>query len=328
MKKISIIIPVYNVEKYIERAILSALNQNFKDEEFEIIVVNDESPDNSVEIVENLMKQHAQIKLFSQQNKGLGGARNTGIQNAQGSYILFLDADDYLEKETLPKIIDHSINNNLDILEFGAVGVTELKKEIYRKSITTDEVLDGYSYLNYYQYMNSACNKLYALDFLKKNKLYFKEQIFIEDFEFNTRAFYFAKRVRGIKTIVANFIQTTDSITRNKNVVKNEKMVFDIKEVIELILSFSKTIDRNNKMVGAVVNERVSFLIVTLLFTIFKFNISSKIRTAIIKELKKENLYPIKTIIKDKKKNIFRRLVNNEFIFNTSCDIKSFITNK
>lgn len=327
-KKISIIIPVYNVEKYIERCIKSVLNQDLKPNEYEILVVDDESPDNSVSIVKRLQLDNPQIHLYRQKNKGLGGARNTGIINAKGKYLLFLDADDYLEKNAISTILDYCIDNDLDILEFGAVGVTEQKKEIYRKSIATHEIIDGYSYLYKNQYMNSACNKLYSSSFLKKNKLFFKERIFIEDFEFNTRAFYYANRVIGVDIIVSNFVQTSNSITRNRNIKKNKKMVFDINKVIDITLLFSNTIKDRDKTTQIVINERVGFLIITMFYTMLKLNISKEIRTDMIKDLKTRNLYPVKTRINDKRKNLFKIVVNNELIFSIACDLKLFITNK
>ncbi|MDP3313044.1 glycosyltransferase family 2 protein [Lutibacter sp.] len=86
---LSVIIPVYNVEKYIEKCILSVIDSNMQIEDYEIIVVDDGSHDKSVSIVRNNMLSFPQIKLISQKNKGLGGARNTGVLHASGDYVLF-----------------------------------------------------------------------------------------------------------------------------------------------------------------------------------------------------------------------------------------------
>ena len=115
---LSVIIPVYNVEKYIEKCILSVVNNNLQINEYEIIVIDDESPDNSVSIVRSMLKIHPQIKLISQKNKGLGGARNTGVLNASGEYVLFLDADDYLKENALKNVITFASENKLDILGY------------------------------------------------------------------------------------------------------------------------------------------------------------------------------------------------------------------
>ena len=105
MTKVSIIIPMYNVENYIEKCVCSAYNQDLKETEFEIIAVDDESPDNSLKLISTLAQKHSNIFVVSQKNRGLGGARNTGIKHAKGDYLLFLDADDFYIENTLKKII-------------------------------------------------------------------------------------------------------------------------------------------------------------------------------------------------------------------------------
>ena len=324
MKKLSIIIPVYNVEKYIERCINSALNQDLSKDEYEIIVVDDESPDNSAVIIKEIQKKYDNIKLFSQKNKGLGGARNTGLKNAKGKYILFLDADDYLKENTLRKIYEISTKNDLDILEFGAVGITKNNKIVYTKILKTEHVLSGYSYLDKFFYMNSACNKLYKLDFLRINKLQFIEKIYIEDFEFNTKVFYYAKRVLATDYIVSYFFQSHNSITRNSNPQKNLKMVNDINFVINELILFKRQIDINNKVNREVINERIGFLVVTLLYTLMKFRIDKDERDNIIKELKKNGVYPVKIVIRDKKKNIFKIFVNQTFLYKLGYNLHNF----
>ena len=99
MPEISIIIPVYNGADFIKRCYNSIKNQTFKD--FEIIFVDDESKDNSLEILRELEKNDNKVKVFSQKNKKQGGARNTGLKNANGSYISFIDADDFISEDFL-----------------------------------------------------------------------------------------------------------------------------------------------------------------------------------------------------------------------------------
>ncbi len=107
MKKVSVIIPVYNAEKYIAATVQSVLSQTY--ENFEIIIVDDGTPDNSVKVCQQF--DDARIKIIHQQNKGLPGARNTGIRHAQGDYLAFLDADDIWLPEKLEKHVEH-LNNS------------------------------------------------------------------------------------------------------------------------------------------------------------------------------------------------------------------------
>src|SRR5690606_37919251 len=137
----SIVVPIYNVEMYIAKCLQSAIHNGMDSDDFEIIVIDDESRDNSVAIVEEFKNVHTTIKLFSQKNKGLGGARNTGIDNASGNYILFLDSDDLLLPNTIKQIIRMAIENDLDILEFGAQGIDEKNRIVYKRTNSTENVV-------------------------------------------------------------------------------------------------------------------------------------------------------------------------------------------
>lgn len=112
--KLSIVVPVYNVEKYIERCLKSLCELNIENE---IIVVNDGSIDSSVQIVEKFKEKYINenIIIVNQENKGLSGARNTGIRKANGEYISFIDSDDFVDTEKYKEIINKTIENNLDV---------------------------------------------------------------------------------------------------------------------------------------------------------------------------------------------------------------------
>src|SRR5690606_29001874 len=232
---LSIIIPVYNVEKYIERCIRSCYDQQLAHNEYEIIVVDDESPDDSVVIVDGLMESYTNLRVISQKNKGLGGARNTGIQNAKGRYLLFLDSDDYLLPNVLDKLMKIAVPNQLDILDFSANGVREDGSVVYainHQSCTNPTT--GPEYFNKGHH-NSACVRLYRTEFLIQHQLLFKEKVYIEDVEFNFKAVFKAKRIMSTPLVVSNFVQTSGSITRNSNVAKNHKLIQDILQSVLLI---------------------------------------------------------------------------------------------
>lgn len=112
--KISVIVPVYKVEKYIRRCIESILKQDFTD--YELILVNDGSPDNSPTICKEYAKKHKNIVLINQKNQGLSKARNTGMDNAQGEYILFLDSDDYIEQGMFKHLVYLAEKHKADIV--------------------------------------------------------------------------------------------------------------------------------------------------------------------------------------------------------------------
>lgn len=309
MIKLSVIIPVYNVEKYIEKCVLSVLNNDLDKVAFEILLIDDESQDESINRINYLVQKHSNIYLFSQKNKGLGGARNTGIQKARGEYLLFLDSDDIVLPTTLKHIVSLALENDLDVLEFSAKGVTEENQEIYKIQNTTNgEILNGMEYYNTIRYMNSACNKLYKRDFLISNTLFFLERIFIEDFEFNTRVFVLAKKVLATDYVVSSFLQTPNSITRNTNQEKKEKMIHDIIFVLQETINWQKRQEKN-KNTNLFFEERKSFLVATLFIQLAKNKASYKEVKLLKNKLKANAVFCVTHFIHDKNKNWFRLIV-------------------
>ena len=120
MKKVSIVVPIYNVERYLEKCLDSLVGQTY--ENIELILVNDGSTDRSLEIAKRYADRYEQIFLTSQANGGLSKARNTGIALAQGEYLCFLDSDDWLEFDTVQKIVSLMEKDDLDLCLFGANG--------------------------------------------------------------------------------------------------------------------------------------------------------------------------------------------------------------
>ena len=242
---ISFIIPVYNVEKYVEKAIMSVVNNNWGEYEFEIVIVDDESPDNSVEIIKNIKTQYPEvsINIISQKNKGLGGARNTGVDNATGDYLFFLDSDDYILQGVFVDLLSKAYKNNLDVLEFAAKRVDEkheLIDEVFLLS-TNGKVLSGDQYITEVSFANSACNKLYKREFLQSENIRFIERVYIEDAPFNVEVFLKAQRVEACDTIAAAYLQNTSSITRSKRSGQYlEKFIADSITVTARIFELSK----------------------------------------------------------------------------------------
>lgn len=114
MKKISVIVPVYNVEKYIEKCMRSIMEQTL--EEIEIIIINDGSPDRSLDVINKLMKEDQRIQVITKKNGGLSSARNMGIKIATGKYIQHIDGDDWVEKDFLKSVYEFAEKENLDIV--------------------------------------------------------------------------------------------------------------------------------------------------------------------------------------------------------------------
>lgn len=302
---------MYNVAQYLPKCINSVYDQGLNEEDFEVILIDDESPDNSLAVATNLTKDKKNVKIISQKNKGLGGARNSGLDHAKGEYILFLDSDDFYLANTLKKIIEIVKKNQLDILEFGAQGVDQKYKIIFNLSVSSNgKLFNGVDYYQNIRYSDTACNKLYYRNFLNKNNLRFLEKIYIEDYEFNTRAFSVAQNVMATPIVVSQFLQSPNSITRNNSYEKKEKMKIDIFNVIKNI-SEQKRKESENKSVFF--EQRLSFLTATLFYQLVKSKASYKEFVKLKSRLIDEELFFVNYPIFDKRKNIFRIIFLKNF---------------
>lgn len=221
--KISIIIPVYNTEKYLHRAVESVLNQNFDD--FEIVIINDGSIDSSGEIAENYSKEYKNITVIHKKNEGLGFARNTGLEYVNGEYILFLDSDDYIDKGTLEKVYNKAKNTNADITVFNMRKVREEDNSIIEEKFLklNDEVIDlktiGINkyferYFFPYVHGHEACNKLYKNELLKRSEVLFdkNDDICSEDLLFNLKLIPFIGTIASINESFYNYVQRENSL--------------------------------------------------------------------------------------------------------------------
>lgn len=198
MKKISIIIPVYNVEKFIDQCLKSCIFQEgVSHDEYEIIVINDGTPDNSMKIVNKYKEQFPSlITIFEQNNAGLSVARNSGINIAKGEYLWFVDSDDWIIQGSLRQIID-KLNEykNIDLLQIQAKqfdGVNADKDYIYDYH---EGIIDGPDCIRRGGLPCCAVVTIYKTSFLKNNSLFFVPRILHEDSEFKPRVVYLAKSI-------------------------------------------------------------------------------------------------------------------------------------
>lgn len=315
MKRVSIIIPMFNVEQYLEKCITSVIAQNMKEDDFEVIMVNDESPDNSFLLATALSKKHNFIKVISQKNKGLGGARNTGILNASGKYLFFLDADDWLLPNKLTELVQMADKHILDILEFGANLVSTKSSVVSTVTYSSNnKIYNGIDYFNKVKYSWSACNKLYSREFLLKHNLFFLEKVYGEDFEFNSRVSFYVQKMMGIKNISVEFLQSENSITRNKSKNAKDKYLNDFYTALKSIYNF-KQLNAKTKNERAFFDERMTMINIDAFFMLLKNKYSYSEIEAYKTKLQANNLYYISSKVYDKKKNLFRIIFLKYFFF-------------
>jgi len=210
--KVSVIVPVYNVEKYLEKCLNSLVNQTLED--IEIIVVNDGTKDNSQKIIDKYTKKYPKkVKGYIKENGGLSSARNYGLKYASGEYIAFVDSDDYVELDMYEKMYNKAISENFDIVACDLFYVYDDKKveafsNLNNDIFTQEEIKQ--SMINIYP---SAWNKIYKKD-LFKHKIYFKDRVWFEDVEFLYRLISKVNSIGVVHEKFYNYVQRAGAITK------------------------------------------------------------------------------------------------------------------
>ena len=225
--KFSIIVPVYNVEKYLRECLNSVLVQTYP--EYEVICINDGSTDGSQMILEEYKKTHEKISVITQLNIGLSGARNTGIKVAKGDYLFFLDSDDYIEPNTLEILAQKQEGE--DLVCFNGRRVFENGETEEPDAGIDDSSLSGWEYYIKYSLLSRkfhfVCTvlRLYRREYLLKNDLFFEEGIYHEDNLFTPIACYYAQRVKVIPDCLYIYRIREGSIMQTVNVQRIYDMI-------------------------------------------------------------------------------------------------------
>lgn len=171
--KLSIIIPVYNVEKYISRCLDSVYNQNISEDLFELVVVNDGTPDNSMEIVQQYASAHSNIRIINQYNGGVSKARNTGIDSSYGEYITFLDSDDELKEGGLESFMNQCDDSEIFVFN-SCFGNREVYSYEWRGILAANTEYSGIElFSKYHFFRGSVCGAIYKKSFLYKHSIKF-----------------------------------------------------------------------------------------------------------------------------------------------------------
>lgn len=311
----SIVVPMYNAAPYIERCLNSVFEQNIEEDKYELLIINDGSPDNSEQIARELSNKKKNVRILTQENKGLGGARNTGIENAVGEYLIFLDADDYLEPNCLTliyKTISGTEFEKVDIFELACNSVSDQSSILI--SFIPDHIGEIYSGIDYYlqaKSISSACNKLYRRKSL--DTLRFKERIYIEDSEFNTRAFFFFQKICALDIVISNFVLTTGSITRNKNEDTKNKLVADTLEIFKSFQQFEDKYSTRTETENQYFSKKYTLYTVTIFNLLIKYNMKVSEALKIKKDLKDNDLFILNYEGLVRKKDLFRKLLKYSF---------------
>lgn len=227
MPDLSVIVPVYNTEKYLRKCLDSLIHL----EDTEIIIINDGSTDSSETIIKEYINKYANIVYYKKENTGIADTRNFGIERSTGNYILFVDSDDYIEPDLVSRLNSY-MKDNVDVIKFklkrvdengnvlekidGALFGKQSGEDAFSALYPTDVLLD------------SPCVYLFRLEYLKQNNFRFDtEVLYHEDFGLIPLIVIKAKSVVSIDFYGYNYVQSTNSITRNENYSKTVRKMED-----------------------------------------------------------------------------------------------------
>lgn len=222
MPKVSVVVPVYNVEEYLEECLLSILNQTLSD--IEVICVDDGSVDRSADILKEYAKKDNRIKIITQQNGKQGKARNAGVEISSGEYIGFVDSDDYIQANFYETLYNAAKKHNADI---ACTNIYRKRKTLgsykikYEKEEVFENIEDKMS-AAYVPSYNYVWNKIYKKDALIKSGVKFVEGMFFEDIEYTIKVLYYLNKMVTVPN--------TGYIYRESNVSTVKKLVCDKKQ--------------------------------------------------------------------------------------------------
>ena len=211
MPKVSVIVPVYNAEKFLVRCLDSILGQSLRD--IEVICVDDGSPDNSIEILNRYAAADSRMKVIRQQNKRQGGARNTGLDAASGEWIGFVDSDDYIDLDFYEKLYGAAIDSGADVACCGLVKHRpryDKHEALYRSARVAAGLQDRFSLCNCPTQFYPV-NKIYRRSMIEAAALRFREHVAFEDIEFVSRALYAASSVVGVPDTAYHYVYNGSS---------------------------------------------------------------------------------------------------------------------
>lgn len=244
--KTSIIMPIYNAEKRIEKALESILNQTYQN--FELILINDGSTDQSLQLCQGYAQVHEKIVLVSIANSGPGAARNVGLKHVTGDYISFVDADDYLEKNFLEEMVEITVENDFDVVSSNHYHV-DLEREVAKNNYQTGRINkngDGAERQRYNLFKTSSSfgyvwGKLYKTAFIQENNLMFSEErkVFLEDTLFNLKVISYQPNYYVLNEPLYNYNVYEGSVSNKKEDITGR--------AVKVIENYAIFLDENEK---------------------------------------------------------------------------------
>lgn len=226
--KISIIVPIYNGERWIDKCLHSIYMQDIQEDAFEIICVDDNSSDKTWEVLQRYSKDHANLRSFhNETNVRAGGSRNRGVKEARGKYIAFIDVDDYYEPHTLGKALQYIEDNALDILtcEMSRESVKQVNNTPVLKYKYKD-VMTGVEFLSKNSCPHGPTKYIFRRDLMVDNAVWFAENTSCEDIDWCFSIVYYAQRIQFLPLLIYHYVLQEMSQTSSISIDSCRDMLF------------------------------------------------------------------------------------------------------
>lgn len=233
--KVSVIVPVYNVEKYLARCLDSLINQTLKD--IEIICINDGSSDSSSQILEKYSNNDTRITVINQENQGLSMARNNGIKQSNGKYLGFVDSDDWIDLDFFEKLYNAAEKHNCDIAAAGIIRLHKFNKKFHLKfenETVTNDINKKFELCDVPE-LSYVWNKIYKKEAFLKNGLIFEEGIFFEDVIMTPKILFYLGKLVTVPDTYYYYWRNPNSIVATRSEKVNNDSVYAHNKAAEFI---------------------------------------------------------------------------------------------
>ncbi len=252
--KFSIIVPIYNVEEYLDRCLKSILLQSYKN--YEVLMISDKSNDNSDSIAKKYENKDKRFKRIYKENTGLAKAKNIGIDNAKGDYILFVDGDDHIDKDLL-SILSNEIGDN-EIVRFQVQEILNNKPIKYReKPFKSCNGTEAFEKISKYHFIEPSWAYAYSLKFWKNNKFKFMNGCIAEDFGLTPLIISKCNKIKSISYIGYNYVQRDNSLM---NEIEYSKKLDKMNDMIKQAKYLYKHIDENEYFYRFINSSLVTYM--------------------------------------------------------------------
>jgi len=313
---LSIIVPIYNAERFLYDCLYSLVNQDMSLDEYEIILINDGSTDCSNEIIDKFLTKYPNIHVENQNNQGQSVARNKGLDFAKGRYVIFVDSDDMLFPNVLSQIISIAEENMLDVCAFRIKYTDEFGNEHLGaiQPFETSQVFDGRYAIKNGADIGAVWLNLYSREMIEKYHLRFYPGIFHQDVDFNLRMYAYANRIMFTDIIGYYYRFVSGSSTRKPNKQRKIKLISDDMTIVRHIRDFSNH-DKCGYLLKDFYTKHGNSMVISCLYQIiFDKDIDYYNKIKLLDIAKNLNIYPIKGSTLSWKNFFLKPFFNNEWV--------------